>query len=110
MFILILLLNQYSGLQAAVARSVYFARGSRPGSFFCFFCFVLFLEPMWIASFSLPLLIGTPWPSSASELYLPRDRGLLVKLVPTFADRGCRVVSATDPHDRNLGFVDRSRY
>jgi hypothetical protein len=22
------------------------------------------------------------------------------KLVPTFADRGCRVVSATDPHGR----------
>jgi hypothetical protein len=25
------------------------------------------------------------------------DRRLSVKLVPTFADRGCRVVSATDP-------------
>jgi hypothetical protein len=32
------------------------------------------------------------------------------KLVPTFADRGCRVVSATDPHGRILGFLDRSRY
>jgi hypothetical protein len=30
-----------------------------------------------------------------------------VKFVPTFADRGCRVVSATDPHSRILGFVDR---
>jgi hypothetical protein len=28
------------------------------------------------------------------------------KLVPTFADRGCRVVSATDPHGRILGFLD----
>jgi hypothetical protein len=28
------------------------------------------------------------------------------KLVPTLADRGCRVVSATDPHGRNLGFLD----
>jgi hypothetical protein len=28
------------------------------------------------------------------------------KLVPTFADRGCSVVSATDPHGRNLGFLD----
>jgi hypothetical protein len=27
----------------------------------------------------------------------PSDRRLLAKLVPTFADRGCRVVSATDP-------------
>jgi hypothetical protein len=32
------------------------------------------------------------------------------KLVSTFADRGCRVVSATDPHGRVLGFLDRSRY
>jgi hypothetical protein len=24
----------------------------------------------------------------------------------TLADRGCRVVSATDPHGRNLGFLD----
>jgi hypothetical protein len=26
--------------------------------------------------------------------------------VPTLAHRGCRVVSATDPHGRNLGFLD----
>jgi hypothetical protein len=32
------------------------------------------------------------------------------KLVPTFADRGYCVVSATDPHGRILGFLDRSRY
>jgi hypothetical protein len=31
-------------------------------------------------------------------------------LVPTLADRGCRVVSATDPHGCILGFLDRSRY
>jgi hypothetical protein len=35
------------------------------------------------------------WPESASELYRPSDRRLLAKLVPTFADRGCRVVSVT---------------
>jgi hypothetical protein len=28
------------------------------------------------------------------------------KLVPTFADRGCRVVSATDPQAVNLDFLD----
>jgi hypothetical protein len=28
----------------------------------------------------------------------------------SFADRECRVVSATDPHGRILGFLDRSRY
>jgi hypothetical protein len=33
-----------------------------------------------------------------------------VKLVLTFVDRGCRVVSAMDPHGRIPGFLDRSRY
>jgi hypothetical protein len=33
-----------------------------------------------------------------------------VKLVPTFADRGCHIVSMTDPYGRNLGFLDRSRH
>jgi hypothetical protein len=37
---------------------------------------------------------------SASELYRPSDRRMSAKLVPTFADRECRVVSATDPHGR----------
>jgi hypothetical protein len=36
----------------------------------------------------------TPWPESASELYRPSDRRLSAKLVPTFADIGCHVVSA----------------
>jgi hypothetical protein len=27
--------------------------------------------------------------------------------MPTFAFRGCRVVNATDPHGRILGFLDR---
>jgi hypothetical protein len=31
-------------------------------------------------------------------------------LVPNFADIGCRVVSETNPHGRNFGFLDRSRY
>jgi hypothetical protein len=32
---------------------------------------------------------------------IPAERPPLVgKLVPTFADRGCRVISATDSHDR----------
>jgi hypothetical protein len=45
-----------------------------------------------------------------NKLYRPSDRRLSAKVVPTFADRGCRVVSATDPHSRILGFLDRSRY
>jgi hypothetical protein len=51
-----------------------------------------------------------PWPESASELYRPSDRRLSAKWLPTFADKGCHVVSMTDPYDRILGFLDRSRY
>jgi hypothetical protein len=54
-------------------------------------------------------LTKTPWPESASELYRPSDRSLSVKLVPTFADRGCLVVSVTDSNCRILRFLDRSR-
>jgi hypothetical protein len=42
----------------------------------------------------------TPWLWSASEIYRPSDRRLLAKLVPTFADRVCHVVSAMDSHCR----------
>jgi hypothetical protein len=35
---------------------------------------------------------------------------LSVKLVPTFADRECHVVSVTDPYGRNLGFLDLDSY
>jgi hypothetical protein len=35
----------------------------------------------------------TPWPESASELNIPRDRRLSAKLVPTFTDKLCHVVS-----------------
>jgi hypothetical protein len=47
---------------------------------------------------------------STSELYRPRDCRLSAKLVPTFEDGGCCVVSATDPYGRILGFLARSRY
>jgi hypothetical protein len=52
----------------------------------------------------------TPWPESASELYRPSDHPLSAKLVSTFADRGCYIISVTDPYGRILGFLDRSRY
>jgi CBS-domain-containing membrane protein len=52
----------------------------------------------------------TPWPESASELYRLSDSRLSAKLVPTFADGGCHVVSVTDSYGRILGFLDRSRY
>jgi hypothetical protein len=38
------------------------------------------------------------------------DRRLSAKLVLTFADGRCRVVSATDPHCRILSLLGRSRY
>jgi hypothetical protein len=34
------------------------------------------------------------------------DRAIAAKLVPTLADRGCHVVSATSPSDRNFNFLD----
>jgi hypothetical protein len=51
----------------------------------------------------------TPWCESASEIYRPSDRRLSAKSLPTFADRGCHVVSVTDPYGRILCFLDRSR-
>jgi hypothetical protein len=49
----------------------------------------------------------TLWLESLSELYRPSNNSMSEKLVPTFEDRGCSMVSATDPHGRNLGFIDR---
>jgi hypothetical protein len=47
---------------------------------------------------------------SASELYRLSDRHFSAKWLPTFADKGCHVVTVTDPYGRILGFLDRSRY
>jgi hypothetical protein len=42
---------------------------------------------------------------------IPTERPSLVgEVMPSFADRGCHVVSVTDPYGRILGFLDRSRY
>jgi hypothetical protein len=46
----------------------------------------------------------TPWSESASELHRPSDSRLSVKWLPTFADRGCHVVSVPDPYGRILDF------
>jgi hypothetical protein len=56
------------------------------------------------------LIKKSPSPGSASELYRTSYRRLSAKLVPTFAGRGCHVVSVTDPCGRILGFLDLSRY
>jgi hypothetical protein len=42
--------------------------------------------------------------------YTDRERRMSVKLVSTFAERGCHVVSTADPYGHNLGFLDRNRY
>jgi hypothetical protein len=48
----------------------------------------------------------TLWLEFASELYRPSDRRLSAKLVPTFVDRRCHMVSTMDPYAHNLGFLD----
>jgi hypothetical protein len=50
--------------------------------------------------------IKTPWPESASKLYRPSDSRLSAKLVPSFADGVCHMVSVTGPYGRILGFLD----
>jgi hypothetical protein len=44
------------------------------------------------------------------ERTIPTERPLSAKWLPTFADKGCHVVSVTDPYGRILDFLDRSRY
>jgi hypothetical protein len=51
--------------------------------------------PLAPSSVYLLVLFHTP---STSELYQPSEHRLLVKLVPTSADRGLRVVSVADPY------------
>jgi hypothetical protein len=46
------------------------------------------------------LVEESPWSESTSELYRPSDRRLSAKLMLTFADSGCHVVSITDPYGR----------
>jgi CBS-domain-containing membrane protein len=39
--------------------------------------------------------------------YTDRATAESEKWLPTFADKGCHVVSVTDPYGRILGFLDR---
>jgi hypothetical protein len=52
----------------------------------------------------------TPWSESAGELYRPSDSRLSAKWLSTFADKGCHMVSVTDPYGRILDFLGRNRY
>jgi hypothetical protein len=90
--------------------------------YFCSKCMKLIftemenIDPIWQCfvhpyhSLSTSLITKTPWSESARELYRPSDRRLSAKWSPTFADRGCHVVSVTDPYGRILRFLHRSRY
>jgi hypothetical protein len=65
---------------------------------------------MWVISGNENGQKYTLWPESVSELYLPSDRRLSAKLVPTFVDRGCHMFSVMGSHGHILGFLDRSSY
>jgi hypothetical protein len=63
------------------------------------------MESSWIINFmNLQTLNKTLWLQPASELYRLSDHCLSAKLVPTFAGRGCCVVSATNLHGHKLRF------
>jgi hypothetical protein len=62
--------------------------------------------PWQLISWSIKCSKETQWPKPLSELYRPSNRSLSAKLVPTFLDRECRVVSALNSHSRILGFLD----
>jgi hypothetical protein len=72
----------------------------------------LSLAPSWRDALKkLELYVKkNPRSESANELYRQNYRCLSAKLVPTFADRRCHVVSVTDPYDRILHFLEQSRY
>jgi hypothetical protein len=68
---------------------------------------------------SLPHITVTGWSvfNLTKSVTLVRGRTvpaeqspLIGDFMPTFVDRGCCVVSTTDPCGRILGFLDRSRY
>jgi hypothetical protein len=62
----------------------------------------------WLAAcahdYHMITLTLTPWLESVGEPYRPSDHRLSAKLVPTFADRECHVVSITDPYGHIPGF------
>jgi hypothetical protein len=77
---------------------------------------VIFLSTIWMLQFTWIKLFSSKTKTKLRGLspqanYADRAtaacRGSQCQL---FADRGCRVVSATDPHSRILGFQDRSQY
>jgi hypothetical protein len=50
----------------------------------------------------------TPWLCKQAK-NTDRATAIVCELVPTFADRGCRVVSAKNPYGRIMYFLDKYR-
>jgi hypothetical protein len=63
-----------------------FAHRLKPRSLFVCYYYYYYYYYYWSD-------LWTSWPESVGELYWPSDRRLSAKLMPTFADRGCHVVS-----------------
>jgi hypothetical protein len=74
--------------------AIFFAKAPRKNKLFKNLQFCLRYEP----------------PYSPRCYFLQESRSLSAKWLPTFADRGCHVVSVTDPYGRILGFLHRSLY
>jgi hypothetical protein len=67
----------------------------------------------WTANFQKPLQNHNMKENSVAwvcERTISAEQPPLVKLVPTFVQRECYMVSVTDTYDRILGFLDRSCY
>jgi hypothetical protein len=102
-------------VEAAFCLSACFASATWHFGVHCNLCSFTFLLSVHLIAFpQLTIrmdITGTNSVAWVRERTIPTERPLLfAKLVPTFADRGCHVVSVTDPYGRNFGFLDRSRY
>jgi hypothetical protein len=73
--------------------------------YFTFTCVVQVLSELINPGSSLAYINNKNKLSGLSLRANYTDRRLSAKLVPTFADRGCHVVSVADPYARILGFL-----
>jgi hypothetical protein len=67
-------------------------------------------HPLFSIMWCITKINYTPLSESASEIYRPSERRLSEKLARSFAYRQRHVVAVTDLYDRNLDFLQRSRY
>jgi hypothetical protein len=69
-----------------------------------------YLKHFYAEIFEEIFLLKTLWYEYASDLYRLSDRPFLSKLVPTFEERGCHMVSLKDIYGSIIGFLDQSHY